>query len=151
LLGTGVVKCWGRGEYATLGNGDVKDSTAPVAVTGITAATSISSQCAVQGGKAMCWGMDEFGQLGDGPGSPDKCTRDNELCAKSPVAASSLTDVTVVTSGSHRCARLKDGTTWCWGLNETGEIGSATTTKCTHYRGTLMKDCSETPVKVPLP
>ncbi len=46
-----------------------------------------------------------------------------------PVQVSTLGDqVAAVSAGDyHRCALKSDGTLWCWGGNEQGELGNGTT------------------------
>jgi alpha-tubulin suppressor-like RCC1 family protein len=77
--------------------------------------------CARKGdGTLWCWGYNVFGQLGDGT------TTDRA----SPVQVTALgTSVVQVAAGSsHTCALEADGSVWCWGLNQQGEIGDGTQT-----------------------
>lgn len=73
LLSTGGIDCWGANSFGELGDGGPTDmsSDVPVAVTGITDATQVSTgsqfTCALlSGGGASCWGANYDGQLGDG-------------------------------------------------------------------------------------
>jgi alpha-tubulin suppressor-like RCC1 family protein len=72
-------------------------------------------------GSLWCWGRNDHGQVGDGTAAPNVPT---------PVPLSALgTDVAEVAVGyDHSCARKKDGTVWCWGSNERGQLGDGTKT-----------------------
>ncbi len=66
-------------------------------------------------GTLWCWGDNERGQLGVGSAT-DKLL---------PVQVNALgNDVAEVALGEfHSCARKSDGTVWCWGDNERGQLG----------------------------
>jgi alpha-tubulin suppressor-like RCC1 family protein len=77
--------------------------------------------CALtDGGDAYCWGSNEFGQLGNG----------SSETAPQLVPARVRTDVkfTIVAAGfNHTCGLERDGSAWCWGANETAQLGDGTT------------------------
>jgi alpha-tubulin suppressor-like RCC1 family protein len=77
--------------------------------------------CAVRSdGTLWCWGRNEGGQVGDGPTcSPYPCGK------PSPVQVTALG--TSVVETANVCARKSDGTLWCWGTNNLGQIGDGTT------------------------
>lgn len=64
---------------------------------------------------AFCWGSDEFGQLGT-TASADSST---------PLIVSTLLeDVRQIAAGrDHTCAVKGDGSLWCWGRNNAGQLG----------------------------
>ncbi len=84
----------------------------------VTISTGGEHTCAsLSDGSAKCWGDNFYGQLGVGTklNGPDK----NPY----PIAVSGLSDVKkVVTSSSHSCALLNNGTARCWGSNSSGQL-----------------------------
>ena len=119
LLASGSVACWGRGDYAELGDDRGADSTVPVLVSGITTATAIAAgdvhSCAVlANGTVQCWGAGNNGRLGTG--SYD--------WAYTPEPVSGLANaVAVAAGGAHTCAMLATGGLSCWGSNALGQLG----------------------------
>jgi alpha-tubulin suppressor-like RCC1 family protein len=128
----GTVWCWGVNGDAQLGDGTTAGQPCgglvckptPVQVVGITNAVEVSSgythSCARKNdGTVWCWGDNNDGALGDGTmgGAP----------RSTPVQAT-ITDVAQVGVGdSFTCARKNDGTVWCWGDSQYGEVGTGAT------------------------
>jgi len=71
-------------------------------------------------GIAYCWGSNLGGQLGDG-------TTTNRRATAGRVAGE-LRFKSISGSGAHTCALTDDGTAYCWGLNNRGQLGDGTTT-----------------------
>lgn len=76
VLNTGSVKCIGANESGQLGDGTYIYPSAPVTVTGINNAVSVSAgatyACAMlNDGAIKCWGRNRDGQLGNGTRSPE--------------------------------------------------------------------------------
>ena len=67
-------------------------------------------------GTVWCWGINDAGQLGDGT-TDDRAV---PVKVKTPVGK---TFVEVAASENHTCARATDNTLWCWGANDTGQLG----------------------------
>jgi len=129
LLADGTVKCWGLGESGQRGDGSFGTFTpgdVPVAVGGLTGAVSLAAgyghTCALLADATMrCWGGNREGELGNGTTSIPGTAH--------PVAVSSLTSATALTTGAyHTCALLADSTVKCWGRNGQGQLGNGTVT-----------------------
>lgn len=68
-------------------------------------------------GKAWCWGYDGLGQVGDG--GADQSDRYN------PVRVAGDHTFSMLTAGmGHTCGVDTAGKAWCWGDNESGELGT---------------------------
>ncbi len=68
-------------------------------------------------GDAYCWGWNGWGQLGNNTASVGPGTTPD------PVAGG-LTFTSVSAGGFHTCGVTTDGTTYCWGRNEDGQLGN---------------------------
>lgn len=121
LGGTGSIYCWG-------------DLGAPQTGYASVTAGGLHNCGLTLGGIARCWGSNVYGQLGDG-------TDDNAFVT--PVDVSLPGGVAGFTSlaagGIHTCALTAAGAAWCWGSNNSGQLG------------TTVSPNSEVPVPVELP
>ncbi len=121
---TGTSYCWGRNGVGQLGDGTVQDRRRPVTVSGGHTFASVSAgnayTCAVRtDGLAFCWGANNTGQLGN----PTMTTQ-----SASPLAvAGGLTFASVTTGWFHACALRTGGAAYCWGSNNSGQVGDGTT------------------------
>src|SRR5439155_1480335 len=128
-----TVWCWGVGDSGQRGDGNFNTAQPnPVEVVGgsgtpLTGASAITTRgyhtCALLvDGTVQCWGQNDNGQLGDGGPLPGRSSNP-------PARVSGLSGVLAVTGGfRHTCALLGDHTVWCWGLNDSGQLGDGTTT-----------------------
>ena len=103
---------------------------APVAVSGGLTFTALVAgsghTCGlVSGGTAYCWGSNYSGQLGDGTSwTPSDWNSANR---NAPVAViGGRTFTSLVAGESHTCGLVSGGTAYCWGANETGQLGDGT-------------------------
>jgi len=125
LLNDGTVRCWGDNQYGQLGNSNVTDkSTTPVVVSGLNNAMSIAAgyehTCArLSNGTVRCWGRNTFGQLGHNIGF--------RRAIPTPVANLSEPATSLAAGQSHTCALVNNGTVYCWGRNNWGQLGNGTT------------------------
>lgn len=82
-------------------------------------------------GAAYCWGLNEHGQLGTlvadttcGIGSTDP-----RPCAPTPRPVSGGYAFQMVSAGrSHSCGLATNGAAFCWGANDSGQLGDGSTT-----------------------
>jgi hypothetical protein len=122
----GTVWCWGSGSNGALGNGNQINQLTPVQVgpmpPALEVGTSGGNTCAVaQDGGLWCWGSNAFGENGLPP-ETRAILRPTRITGIGPVAE-------VDTGQNHTCARLRDGTVWCWGDNGSGQLGDGTSTR----------------------
>ena len=104
------VWCWGGGGGSELGAQSPQstpfhvtafDGLGAVGVTG-----SFESTCVwMTNGSAQCWGANFDGNLGDG-------TNTNRIA---PAPVLNVANVIEIAGDDPTCARIKDGTVWCWG------------------------------------
>lgn len=129
LKADGGVVCWGANDHGQVGNGTSGGSVAVaspvvddhgVPLANIRAiAVGDNHSCALRSDKtAVCWGDNSTGQLGDGGSS---------TASVNPVPKTvALTTIAALAAGArHSCAGLDDGSVWCWGGNEEGQLGTA--------------------------
>jgi alpha-tubulin suppressor-like RCC1 family protein len=126
----GALYCWGLDSSGQLGDGGTTAQNAPQkigAATWTAVAVGRATGCAVQtGGTLWCWGINDYGQLGLGgaAGAPAMST--------SPQQVGVVSTWTAVGVGSgHACATRSDATVWCWGRNDTGQLGDRASTTVT--------------------
>jgi alpha-tubulin suppressor-like RCC1 family protein len=134
LLSDGDVRCWGNGEGGRLGYGNtesVGDDETPASVgsvdvggTVVQVAVGAWQSCAlIEGGEVRCWGHGDTGALGYGN---TESVGDDET----PASIGSIDiggTVVQVAAGGHTCAVLDSGALRCWGDNEYGQLGYAST------------------------
>jgi alpha-tubulin suppressor-like RCC1 family protein len=116
----GSLWCWGWNGFGQLGDGTWTDKNTPVQImsSGVSSvALGDSHTCAIkQDGSLWCWGNNWFGQLGDG-------TSGWGINKNTPVQIMSSGVSSVALGGYHTCAVKTDGSLWCWGRNNYGQLG----------------------------
>jgi alpha-tubulin suppressor-like RCC1 family protein len=116
--------CWGRNYEGSLGDGSTEPRNVPTRVAGSLAFTVVEtggeSTCAIAtDGTAYCWGYNSRGQLGIGD-SPMRSL------VPAPVAGD-LTFISVAVGVFHACGITVDGSAYCWGEGQSGELGTGGT------------------------
>jgi alpha-tubulin suppressor-like RCC1 family protein len=125
LEASGAAWCWGQGGSGALGNGAVANQWAPVAAAaGMTFASMAVTANAVCGltspGVTWCWGSNELGSIGNGAAAGTQLA---------PAQVSGGHQFVEITGGDQSfCGRKADGTVFCWGFNDAGQVGDGTTT-----------------------
>lgn len=118
IANDGSLWCWGNDADGQLGLGQGVTADVPTRVGELTDWTSIAagraSTCGVRAGALSCWGWNGDDRLGvvDLEGRSEPYVID----AKQDWAAVALTY-------AHACAIRMDATLWCWGANDSGELG----------------------------
>ncbi len=151
--GTAGVWCWGRGgtggrgtrtvnpDLGRLGNNDVVDQSAPVAVD-LSAAASAGQtvrslavggyhSCIVMSDdKVWCWGQNNSGELGNGTTVDSKVPVEVTLTGVTIPGGVTIAEVTCSAGnnyyGGSSCMRLSDGAVYCWGSGDGGQLGDNT-------------------------
>jgi alpha-tubulin suppressor-like RCC1 family protein len=124
ILNSGATRCWGHNNHGQLGNNTTTDSSVPVDVSGLPAATAvvggIEHSCALlANGSVECWGRNDKGQLGDGTG--------NDSATHVTVNGLPFGAWTLAAGERHTCTINVFGVAHCWGQNNKGQLGDGTT------------------------
>jgi len=132
IMTSGGVQCWGMNDGGQLGDGTVDTSGEPVEVVGLDGSTAAKTAvnvavgfthtCAVLAtGTAACWGIGNYGQLGGGEPTSSQIPAAVAVFTGQRLAA---TAVAVAASQGLTCASVANGSARCWGVNESGQLGS---------------------------
>ncbi len=122
LLSNDNVSCWGYNAKGQLGDNSTVTPLIPVTVTGISDVASITlgryfSCVLLNDGGVSCWGDNTWGQLGNGS--------TNNTPTLIPAPVNDLANVVSVSAGfEHSCAVLNTGRVWCWGANDSAQLGN---------------------------
>jgi alpha-tubulin suppressor-like RCC1 family protein len=126
LIDTGEAYCWGAYASGQLGGAHTEDQPVPapaaaeltfeaLALGGDTHTCGITTE-----GPTYCWGDNTFGELGNG-------AKSNAAQPEPTQVAGGHEFATVALGRTHSCGIDSDGTLWCWGANDMGQLGDDTT------------------------
>jgi hypothetical protein len=151
--------CWGNnynGQLGVLapGNGPFR---VPVPDGLASVATGAGHTCGLTpGGIAYCWGDGSDGQLGTGGIFACVVANDGSgpNCPGPQPVRGNLRFASITAGVGHSCGIVADGTLYCWGLNDVGQLGSTSTSPCLAYDyyygyGTYSVPCALSPQAVP--
>jgi alpha-tubulin suppressor-like RCC1 family protein len=128
--GDGTAWCWGSDRYETLGNGPVDGQLARAAAVLRDATTTLTHVASVEvgtyhgcalldSGQVWCWGLGESGRLGNPDTARQPYATQVVLDSGQP-----LDDATLLAVGAaHACVLRQDQGVWCWGANDSGQLG----------------------------
>lgn len=122
---SGPAYCWGSDMWYTLGDDStIANKSSPTLVAGgiqfVTLSAGYNHTCGIAtDSTAYCWGLNSQRQLGTGDTSLT-------LALPTPVAGG-LRFAAISSAGTHTCGLLGDGTAYCWGSNQYGQLGDGST------------------------
>src|SRR5262249_11323942 len=133
LRSDGALYCWGDNGVGQLGTGMGQPGVrAPVRVgAALWKQIAVSNRyafgdgysCGIQmDGSLWCWGNDTCGTIGDG--MSENCDGTRAVWDPFPTGGPGTKWLSVSAGWSHACAIQIDGSLWCWGSNESGDLGT---------------------------
>lgn len=127
LISDGRAYCWGENGGGQLGTGAEGLAQGVTPVAGGLTFSSISAggghTCAIAKDQtAYCWGGNGDGELGVGPAV--SCDPNFPCSVTAPVQVAGGKRFVQISAGrNHTCGVTSDGTGYCWGDNESGQLG----------------------------
>jgi cysteine-rich repeat protein len=130
LLESGSVRCWGLATRGQIGEGPegllcgsrerdrcrTHPAPLPRATEVVELGLGVAHSCArLADQRVLCWGANGFDQVGDSSGASERADA---------VEVRHLPPVDLLAVGSfHNCARDLEGSVWCWGRGDLGQLG----------------------------
>ncbi|MDB5180740.1 MAG: hypothetical protein JWO54_500, partial [Candidatus Saccharibacteria bacterium] len=108
----------------------------PTDVTGQMSASGTNRTCAIVSYNVYCWGYNAYGQLGNGMylgsgGTDNPSSIDSKVPVKVKREAGVMAGKNIVkifVAQYHSCALSSDGLMYCWGYNNSGQLGAGNNT-----------------------
>ena len=124
----GAAFCWGSNDHGELGTGTRGASLEPVRVSTQLRFASVSAgstfACGLTTeGEAFCWG-----NAGPDDGGPGAVPGERIQRRVPSAVAGAHRFASLSAGGAHACGVTTDGTAYCWGENDAGQLGDGTTT-----------------------
>jgi alpha-tubulin suppressor-like RCC1 family protein len=131
LLSDGTVADWGDGFQGSLGNGSSNASPSAGVIPSLSGVTALSASesdfaCVIAGGIAKCWGLDLYGELGDDRFGSGVISM-SPTNVQNPMGTTTAA-VAIAAGDTHACAAYGNATVWCWGHDQSQQLGSPITT-----------------------
>ena len=128
LTGAGAAWCWRSNSFGQLGDGTTTTRLDPTPVSGGTTFIALESggshTCGLTAtGAAYCWGLNSNGQLGDG----STTSRTGPTLVSGGLAFTAIA-LSRAPGSAHTCAQTAAGAAYCWGPNQSGQLGDGTAT-----------------------
>jgi alpha-tubulin suppressor-like RCC1 family protein len=127
---TAGVCCWGDDTTGQLGNNTSSTfSAVPVTPQGLSGAVTVAAgtehACAtLPDGTAWCWGSNRFAELGSPTFNPFNGGNDTGSLVPAQVVSPGVGFTGIGAGGVNGCGLGADGSVWCWGTNDAGQLGN---------------------------
>jgi alpha-tubulin suppressor-like RCC1 family protein len=127
LTAGGDAYCWGANWAGQLGNGNTTSQNKPAPVSGgmtwSSVAAGYQSSCGVGAtGGGFCWGNNQYGVLG-----ADTTVYAMNSTQTAPVPVFGGLSWSRIGVGIYHACGLAGGSAYCWGNNDSGQLGNGTT------------------------
>lgn len=136
----------GGGEIPTSGS-DANAANRLTDVTSIAAGGSFNCALQTDGTSTLvkCWGQNVYNQSGRADTSTNSPTPNTVQAQTVGPFPTELRGATAVTAGlNHACALLTNGKVYCWGRNDSGQIGNGSQTGVSVHPSVLVKTSANT-------
>lgn len=130
ISGENRAYCWGGNSNGTLGNNSITNNQVPVEITmsGVLSGKTIKSiasgymhTCVIASDDLVyCWGFNDNGQLGNNSTTQSLVP----VAVNTAGVLNGKTIKSIVTSYQHTCVIASDDLAYCWGYNNSGQLGN---------------------------